>query len=565
MVILQFNKLIRNKWVWGVFAILVSLAFCFDDLFRSDDRSGRVDESVANLAIEYDANLDRDAQDIIRCFLPNVAAEDREETQRRIYAALSTLGDAGLAVSDAELAAAVREMYLSKYDNDPAAYRDYLKQRYRMDVNRFEHLLREFILVNRGAGVMASVSSWVPPMEKAQALHDLTDMFEVSVVAFKRTADDEKAEVTDEMLKEWYDAHKEKVALPARVTLDYIHFLRSDTNLVADAEITGEEIAKRYEEDKAEKYTTTDTNGVETVTALTEVSDAISKTLAKEAREAKFTALKDEISAAMDQANEEAMNNPDAKKDLLAKISAEKGGLKIESSDWLPAGPVAGLLPGLVASPSSVFRGANVTGQTLSSFDAEIYGVCYPYALYETRDGSGFWLVMLTGSKSAAEAPLEEIKEHVEKPVKEDLALGAFTNRVNAICKGGADAVLKSEAQDGAPAELPAFSLSDPKAAIDEIKFEPKNDVIAAAAGLNKGGMSELILSRDGKKACVVICRNRTTNADKAVLADADTGARAASMVHSRHGASNPGRWLEANARTLGFAAEDAGEEPSAD
>ena len=35
MVILQFNKLIRNKWVWGVFAIVVSAAFCFDDLFTS--------------------------------------------------------------------------------------------------------------------------------------------------------------------------------------------------------------------------------------------------------------------------------------------------------------------------------------------------------------------------------------------------------------------------------------------------------------------------------------------------------------------------------------------------
>ena len=30
MVILQFNKLIRNKWLWGVFAIIVGGAFAFD-------------------------------------------------------------------------------------------------------------------------------------------------------------------------------------------------------------------------------------------------------------------------------------------------------------------------------------------------------------------------------------------------------------------------------------------------------------------------------------------------------------------------------------------------------
>ena len=34
MVILQFNKLIRNKWVWGVFAVVVGGAFAFDFLVR---------------------------------------------------------------------------------------------------------------------------------------------------------------------------------------------------------------------------------------------------------------------------------------------------------------------------------------------------------------------------------------------------------------------------------------------------------------------------------------------------------------------------------------------------
>jgi hypothetical protein len=48
MVILQFNKLIRNKWIWGVFAIIVGGAFAFDflvdDLLR-DDKGDRGDAS----------------------------------------------------------------------------------------------------------------------------------------------------------------------------------------------------------------------------------------------------------------------------------------------------------------------------------------------------------------------------------------------------------------------------------------------------------------------------------------------------------------------------------------
>ena len=40
MVIHHFNRIIRNKWVWGVFAVLISAFFAFDFIFdgRSDTR-----------------------------------------------------------------------------------------------------------------------------------------------------------------------------------------------------------------------------------------------------------------------------------------------------------------------------------------------------------------------------------------------------------------------------------------------------------------------------------------------------------------------------------------------
>ena len=41
MVILQFNRLIRNKWLWGVFAIIVGGAFAFDFLVDDILRDGR--------------------------------------------------------------------------------------------------------------------------------------------------------------------------------------------------------------------------------------------------------------------------------------------------------------------------------------------------------------------------------------------------------------------------------------------------------------------------------------------------------------------------------------------
>ena len=55
MVILQFNKLIRNKWLWGVFAIIVGGAFAFDflvdDLLRDGKREAK-DSGVGTLGGE---------------------------------------------------------------------------------------------------------------------------------------------------------------------------------------------------------------------------------------------------------------------------------------------------------------------------------------------------------------------------------------------------------------------------------------------------------------------------------------------------------------------------------
>ena len=45
MVIHQFNKLIRNKWVWGVFAIAISAFFAFDFLVADLNRSASDDRS----------------------------------------------------------------------------------------------------------------------------------------------------------------------------------------------------------------------------------------------------------------------------------------------------------------------------------------------------------------------------------------------------------------------------------------------------------------------------------------------------------------------------------------
>ena len=53
MVIQKFNKLIRNKWLWGAFAVAISAFFAFDFLIadlgaeRPSEASETTEETVA--------------------------------------------------------------------------------------------------------------------------------------------------------------------------------------------------------------------------------------------------------------------------------------------------------------------------------------------------------------------------------------------------------------------------------------------------------------------------------------------------------------------------------------
>ena len=49
MVIHHFNRIIRNKWIWGVFAVAISVFFAFDFLFTGRDADPRSSGSAGML------------------------------------------------------------------------------------------------------------------------------------------------------------------------------------------------------------------------------------------------------------------------------------------------------------------------------------------------------------------------------------------------------------------------------------------------------------------------------------------------------------------------------------
>ncbi|MBR2940265.1 MAG: SurA N-terminal domain-containing protein, partial [Kiritimatiellae bacterium] len=119
MVIHQFNKLIRNKWVWGVFAVAISAFFAFDflvaDLNRDEpSKSSGAAGSLGGEAV--DAALFTDLAEEIRGFgQQRDWKRDAGEVNRAAwenYAALQVAGAGGLEATDAEVQAMIR--------NDPS-------------------------------------------------------------------------------------------------------------------------------------------------------------------------------------------------------------------------------------------------------------------------------------------------------------------------------------------------------------------------------------------------------------------------------------------------------------
>ena len=111
MVIHHFNRLIKNKWVWGVFAVAISVFFAFDFLFVS--RDGGSGPSVGTLggkeldAAYFDA-LVKDARGIGRQSDNRMSNAEANREAWRAAAALAVAKAMHLEATDADVREAIR-------------------------------------------------------------------------------------------------------------------------------------------------------------------------------------------------------------------------------------------------------------------------------------------------------------------------------------------------------------------------------------------------------------------------------------------------------------------------
>ena len=282
MVIHQFNKLIRNKWVWGVFAVLISVFFAFDFLFTGGEAGPAAGEAGLLGGEEISSAQFREIADELRGLgRQRDNAAPQHEINRRGWetlAALAVAKDLHLTASDDEVREVIRRdpSFQENGAFNATRYELLLRENY-LTPERFEASVRRGITLSKINRSILGGASWVSPMEMEGALNDWTDSFTVRTITFS----DKKAasvKLDDAGLKAYYQENTKSLAMPDCVTVKYVKFKADAPVRLAQFKITDDELHDHYDA-TSDRFETVGTNGVKTAKPFEQVKGILEKEL----------------------------------------------------------------------------------------------------------------------------------------------------------------------------------------------------------------------------------------------------------------------------------------------
>lgn len=554
MVIHQFNKLIRNKWVWGAFAIAISAFFAFDflvaDLNRSDgERKAGGAGLLAGEAVDGDAFV-AIAEEIRGFGQQRDWKRPANEVNREAwenYAALKVAGRDGLEATDGEVQAMIRRdpSFQRNGAFSFALYQALLRQNGLVPERFEQYLKRRITLMRIGQAVLAS-AAWSSPIEVDRAVADMTDVFTVKVAKFEQTkAEADAVKVDDAALKAWYEDNKKSLELPERAKIRFVKFDATDAKVLAKMSVTTNDV-QDYFDVNVDKYVTKDTNGVETVRTYEQLTKAEKDGIEKELRqiaavqyfETNLNALVYGVKAA-------------AGTSRLDEIAAAEKA-KVETSDWFAVD--GSYKEGFMKRASQICPGAEGFAEAVAELDSQSEDLRYGLV----TSPKAVWLIEKAETSPKHVPTFEEAKDVIRPRALRDAKAEAFKKAVEAVAAKGAAAV--AAVKDVSTNIV--FNVSDLRTS-GVGAFENQMAVARAAMSLKKGEVSKFTLTGTGK-AILVVCEDRVAgDAAKATVLRSQVRDEVA-MLQLRQ---IPDSWKKWNLERLGFettgvSSVEAAEEP---
>lgn len=533
MVILQFNKLIRNKWLWGAFAAVISAAFCFEGCFSDNGDRNSARKASAGLIGGEEVQVDefQKLTDDIRGLGPNrdnsrsVAEVNAEAWE--LLAALKVAQINGVKPSKSELREIIRADR-SFQDNGRFSFNLYRQrlQQFGYTPEMFEEYLERRISLMRVAEAVANGASWASPAEIEQAVDDMTDAFTVKVAKFSENKEAAKAvKLDDKALEDWYKENLAEIALPERVKIRYIRFNATDKSVLAKMEVSDDEMRDYYDV-RSDKYTVTDTNGVEKVKAFEEVKKEIEAELRQIAAINYF-----ETNIGFRVYAKAAAKG----KSRLDEIAAEDS-LKVETSQYFTL--AGSYKEGFMVHSSLVLPGAKNFKEVVAELDPEVEDLKYGIV---TSD-KAVWLVEKFEVSPAHTPEFKEAKQFVQRRALSEAREKAFRKSVEDIAAKGADAVLATK-NVSTNISFVVCDLAGGNVFANQAK------VVPAASKLAKGEVSPFV-RLTSSSGLLVVCVDRVKGdaAKAAVLRS-----RFAADVQALQQRQIPELWRKWNLSNIGY------------
>ncbi len=250
MVIHHFNRLIRNKWVWGVFAVLISAFFAFDFLFARDN-DGRGAEGAGKLSDETISRMrfEEARQDVLAPmrlqYGRNVQIKDSHLLNKQVWSRLAMLKVADglkIKVDDDQVRTAIRQMFT----DETGAFNQMRYQEFCANLEwkpeQFEAFFRRNLSISPVQSVVAT-ASWASPLEISNAVRDETDKITVRIARFEQAPDMVKAaDLDDAAFKEYYESHTNSLALPELKVIRYVEVPADDAESLAKVEVDEDDL-----------------------------------------------------------------------------------------------------------------------------------------------------------------------------------------------------------------------------------------------------------------------------------------------------------------------------------
>lgn len=554
MVIHHFNRLIKNKWVWGIFAVVISVFFAFDFLFR-DDGNGGASSGVAGKLGGKDVSgtfFNQLVNDVRGFGRGRDNTTPAAEVNRRAWqnaAALAVAKSANLEASDEDVRAAIRRERVFLDENGAFSMKRYemMLREVGMSPALFEEQLKRRLTLNKLQQVVLGSAAWASPAELETAINDVTDKFTVRVVSFV-DKDSAKVTIDDKGIEAYYKDNTNSIALPDCVTVKYARFDAASSNRLAQFTIAAEEVSNHWDVVQGEsRFQVTTKKGTNTVTETMSLAKAWPIVERDLKLAASLEAYRTNILFRVYPQDAKVF---DSKVDRLEKIAAEDN-VKVQTSK-----PFAldgrSFVKGFMVRASQIAPGCEGFAAAVAELDPESPDL--RYGVVAGKDC--VYLVERVSFVKAHVPSFAEAKEHIRADALADAKKKAFKASVEKT-----RALAAAELAKGKPFDAKLFTGATVSTqivfSVSTTQYNSFADAMYVSRGtmkLAKGQISDFISTASPARALVVYVADRTPG-----------DAAQVQMVRSQlrdelsRGAmmTLPAAWQEWNLNRMGFEPAD--------